>query len=572
MAMANRICILVSLAWTLEWAAGRTNYAVTDMALRVLFFLLAGLAWGQIAPLTDDSYTADDAGDAAFGAQERMLVDGRRQGLVRFQLPVAPAGQLLQSATLTLFANQVVRAGTIQVTALGGRWAEATVTRRTLPSTTGPTATNIAVERGQSYIAVDVTRLVRTWLEGAANHGLLITAGAAGTSVVFDTKENTGTSHPAQLELEWVSGGTPGARGPAGPAGPMGPKGEPGPAGPSAAERWAATGTAIDLRRMALRRWGAERTPLLRIPYVFTTVLPPPAGALAIENFDRPLGLETDGEAMYLLMTRSLLKFRAVDGFMEWNKTFSGLHDKEWLTGSTILFDGGYLWRVGPSLLAQVLPGTGDGIGTALMEDQPKVIAFDGAGLWIAMSSGLRRIALPGWVLTQEPPTLGSNTELGAASALAWDGVGMWAATPATGEVYRLAADATVMEKQAVCPPGNAMPGMVFDGTALWISCGASGMVARLRVAQGGADLRLRQIDAGGGTSLLEFDGATIWAIRTNETGPLFVRISLDGETVVPVSWPGFSQPQLIRFDGQYLWSLLRSETPGQPSGALVKF
>ncbi len=52
----------------------------------------------------------------------------------------------------------------------------------------------------------------------------------------------------------------------------------------------------------------------------------------------------------------------------------------------------------------------------------------------------------------------------------------------------------------------------------------------------------------------------------------LTAKVRLDGETVVPVSWPGFSQPQLIRFDGQYLWSLLRSETPGQPSGALVKF
>ena len=538
------------------------------MVLRALICLMAGLAWGQVAPLTDDSYTADDAGDSAFGAQERMLVDARRQGLVRFQLPTAPAGRTLERATLTLFAHQLLRAGTIQVSALSGPWSEVTVTRRTLPAVVGPTATNITVERGQSYVAIDVTRLVSTWLGGTKNHGLLITAGAAGTSVVFDTKESHGTSHPAQLELEWTSVGTPGARGPAGPVAPPGPAG---PAGQSEAERWAVTGAAIDLRRMALRRWGAERTPLLRIPYAFTTDLPPPPGVFSTENFDRPLGLETDGEAIYLMTTRSLLKFRAVNGFMEWNRSLSGLHDKSWLTGSTILFDGGYLWHMGPSFLGQALTQTGEGVGTALVESQPQAMAFDGAGLWVAMSSGLRRMALPGWVLMQEPPTLASNPELGSASALTWDGIGMWAAIPATGEVYRLAANASVVEKLAVCPPGNAMPGMVFDGVALWVSCGASGTVARLRVAKEGADLRLRQIDAGGGTGLLEFDGANIWVIRTNESGPLFVRISLSGETVEPVGWPGFSEPQLIRFDGQYLWALMRSETPGQ-AGVLVKF
>lgn len=83
------------------------------MALRVLVFLLAGLAWGQIAPLTDDSYTAGDAGDAAFGAQGGMLLDSRRQGLARFD--AGNAGGLEELKTHFRGAQIVLRSKTPQL-------------------------------------------------------------------------------------------------------------------------------------------------------------------------------------------------------------------------------------------------------------------------------------------------------------------------------------------------------------------------------------------------------------------------------------------------------------------------
>jgi hypothetical protein len=48
-------------------------------------------------------------------------------------------------------------------------------------------------KKGQ-YLTIDVTAVVRNWLNGAANNGIVIVAGA-GTSVTFDSKENS-TNEP----------------------------------------------------------------------------------------------------------------------------------------------------------------------------------------------------------------------------------------------------------------------------------------------------------------------------------------------------------------------------------------
>jgi hypothetical protein len=76
----------------------------------------------------------------------------------------------------------------------------------------------------------------------ASNNGFMIQANAT-TSVQFDTKENTSTSHPATLTIVLANSGPTGATGPTGAAsmvtGPTGPTGAAsmvaGPAGPTGA-------------------------------------------------------------------------------------------------------------------------------------------------------------------------------------------------------------------------------------------------------------------------------------------------------------------------------------------------
>jgi hypothetical protein len=83
---------------------------------------------------------------------------------------------------------------------------------------------------------VDVTALVNGWLASpSTNFGIEI-AGATGTTVFLDSKENTATSHPATLQVT-VTGpaGPAGAAGPQGPTGATGATGAVGPSGPKGA-------------------------------------------------------------------------------------------------------------------------------------------------------------------------------------------------------------------------------------------------------------------------------------------------------------------------------------------------
>src|SRR6185295_6319152 len=82
--------------------------------------------------------------------------------------------------------------------------------------------------------SIDVTELVVGWLDGSIpEYGLALLPSASNdVSVSFDSKENTVTSHPAELEIVLAGPvGPTGATGLAGPPGPTGPMGAQGPVG-----------------------------------------------------------------------------------------------------------------------------------------------------------------------------------------------------------------------------------------------------------------------------------------------------------------------------------------------------
>lgn len=544
-------------------------------AVPLLAILSALPARGQHALLVGDTYVSVESPDTAFGNQERMIVDATRQGLVHFALPAAARSQVLRSATLTLYATQVARPGALGAAMLTSRWSESTVIARTLPATAARKLTNIFVSTPQTYVAIDVTAYVQSWIEGAPNQGILIFSESA--NAVFDTKEATATSHPPRLELTWSGQqgppGPPGPQGPAGRDGPIGPrggsgpKGDPGPPGPSASAEWADAGRVLDARRIALRRWGKSRGPLLQIPLVYESL------SIDGQAGTKVMGIETDGDSIYVMLSTELKRYRAVDGASLWHKTLSGGSTNLPSPGATLLFDGGFLWRFSSGGLIRVRPETGDQSASITLSGDLWRLSFDGNSLWIAGSAGVRKLTPFAGSLYAAQSVESENANIGAVSELVWDGEHMWAAVPAEGAIVQLSSTAQAVSKRAVCPPGDAIPGMVFDGTAIWISCGEQGVLARWNTGRDGNPEGLTTIDAGGPIGMLEFDGASIWAIRTGGSpGPSFVRVTKSGSSFEPVSWPGLSEPVLLRFDGEYLWALMKVTTPGVPSGALVKF
>jgi hypothetical protein len=136
------------------------------------------------------------------------------------------------TATLRLFVNKVSAPGAVSVYAAASSWSESTVNGVTgTPGAGVLVAGPISVSVAGTYVVIPVTAQVQAWLNGSPNNGFLIQANALSTSVFFDSKENSATSHPAVLEVLLAQGGVHGPSGAPGAVGATGPTGAIGPTG-----------------------------------------------------------------------------------------------------------------------------------------------------------------------------------------------------------------------------------------------------------------------------------------------------------------------------------------------------
>lgn len=195
-------------------------------------------ARATLAPDIGDAHVNSASPNAKYGGANNLLVKSTMLALIRFDLGTLPQGTVgldVERATVLLWVNNVATAGSVELYALTSPWSESTVTYAARPGMGSLIATvPIAASMEAGYVTVDVSSLVRYWLDTpGSEHGIAITAvGAA--SVAFDSKENVGI--PPMLDITLLSGvGATGPAGPAGPTGatgPAGPIGATGPAGP----------------------------------------------------------------------------------------------------------------------------------------------------------------------------------------------------------------------------------------------------------------------------------------------------------------------------------------------------
>jgi hypothetical protein len=207
----------------------------------VSLFLVPAFCQGPT--VTGDIYLqSGTAASTNFGALANLLVGPgtgatQNRGLIRFDLSGlsgVPASTV-QKAMVWVYVNRVTVAGAIDVYDVTSSWQEGVATWN-LPPTVGAFQGTIQTPTPGQWAGVDITTEVRGWLATpATNYGLMLQAFTApATNVALDAKENTATSHPAQLQI--VLNGPAGATGPAGPqgatgeTGPMGPSGVSGPA------------------------------------------------------------------------------------------------------------------------------------------------------------------------------------------------------------------------------------------------------------------------------------------------------------------------------------------------------
>jgi hypothetical protein len=165
-------------------------------------------AHAQITPL-GDSYinTADPTTN--YGAATLLDVDGAKQTTyIQFNLASIPATASVSQATLKLYVNTVTMAGSFNVDYVNAAWSEGTINASNAPPLGAAIASNVSVTTADKnqYILVNVTSAVQAWLNGSeTNNGLALVANST-FNATFDSKENTTTSHPPELDIAFAGG------------------------------------------------------------------------------------------------------------------------------------------------------------------------------------------------------------------------------------------------------------------------------------------------------------------------------------------------------------------------------
>src|SRR5262249_15020444 len=150
-----------------------------------------------------DAYVDSASPASNFGTATSVRIAPGQTGLMQFDLSGVPSGSVISRATLVLFVSGVTTPGTVAVLPLTGPWTETGVTLNTTPAT-GASVAGVAVGAVGQFVSADITSLVQGWVTSpATNFGVALKpdVGAPSTSVTLDSKESTGTSHVAFLNI-----------------------------------------------------------------------------------------------------------------------------------------------------------------------------------------------------------------------------------------------------------------------------------------------------------------------------------------------------------------------------------
>jgi Chaperone of endosialidase/TGF-beta propeptide len=167
-------------------------------------------AHAQITP-SADAFTNTADSTTNYGANVLLDVDGVTEiSYIQFNLSSIPSGASVSQATLKLYVNAVTKAGSFNVDYVNGTWTESTIDASNAPTLGSAIVSSVALTTGDKnqYILINITPAVVAWLNGSqANDGIALVANST-FDASFDSKENTTTSHPAELDIVFAGGGT----------------------------------------------------------------------------------------------------------------------------------------------------------------------------------------------------------------------------------------------------------------------------------------------------------------------------------------------------------------------------
>jgi len=185
------------------------NVQCFSAVVLLMSFFFAIRAHAQLTP-TGDAYTNSTTPTTNYGAKTLLDVDAASQiSYIQFDLGSIPSGASVSQATLKLYVNSVTTAGGFNVDYVNGSWSEGTIDYSNAPPLGASIASGVEITTTEKnhYVLINVTSALVAWLNGSqANDGIALVANGS-FNATFDSKENTTTSHPPELDVVFAGGG-----------------------------------------------------------------------------------------------------------------------------------------------------------------------------------------------------------------------------------------------------------------------------------------------------------------------------------------------------------------------------
>ena len=157
-----------------------------------------------------DTYISSASPTQSFAGSQNLSVGPQTMSLLSFlltSLPPDTTDTQIVKATLWLWVSQTTPNpfGSIAVYRVNSPWNGTGVTYSTRPSYTTSGGMTGSFGGLGYYIEVDLTKHVKTWVSTpSSNYGIVILPNDPSTNVLFDSKENAGTSHQPILDITWA--------------------------------------------------------------------------------------------------------------------------------------------------------------------------------------------------------------------------------------------------------------------------------------------------------------------------------------------------------------------------------
>ena len=191
---------------TLRYLPARLVFA-TALLLLTLGSWTAAL--GQITP-SDDGYVNSALPTTNYGAATTLnLQSAAETSYIRFDLSAVPAGYTgasITKATLKLYVNSVTTAGSFNVDYVNGSWTENKIIYNLQPALGTTIAASVPLTSASKgkYMEIDITAAMVEWLNNTQpNDGIALVANSP-LVATFDSKENTGASHPPEIDIVYA--------------------------------------------------------------------------------------------------------------------------------------------------------------------------------------------------------------------------------------------------------------------------------------------------------------------------------------------------------------------------------